>query len=543
MTFTAHVDTFARDHLPPPDQQPEFLFERPELQFPAQLNCATELLDKRVSEGRGDRLCLRALGGLSWTFADLQQRANRIANVLVKDMRLVPGNRVLLRAPNNPMLVACWFAVMKAGGIAVATMPLLRAKELRKVLAKAQVSHALCDLRLIDELRTAMRDEPVLGQLRTFNDEGAEGLEAAMARHADRFDNIATAADDTCMLAFTSGTTGQPKATMHFHRDVMAACASFPGHVLRPRESDVFLGSPPLAFTFGLGGLVLFPMSVGASIVLLEQASPPALLEAIPAYGVTTLVTAPTSYRAMAEPARKLRLSVAQGGTLRQCVSAGEVLPAATRALWKDATGIEIIDGIGATEMLHIFISADEAHARPGATGTVVPGYRACVLDDDGKPAPVGSVGRLAVKGPTGCRYLDDERQTTYVKDGWNLTGDAYMMDEDGYFHYQARTDDMIVSSGYNIGAPEVEEALLTHPAVAECAVVGAPDEERGQIVKAFVVLREGHAGGAAMARTLQDFVKATIAPYKYPRAVEFRTELPRTETGKLQRFRLREST
>jgi 2-aminobenzoate-CoA ligase len=543
MTFTAHVDTFARDHLPPPDQQPEFLFERPELQFPAQLNCATELLDKRVSEGRGDRLCLRAPGGLSWTFADLQQRAKRIANVLVKDMGLVPGNRVLLRAPNNPMLVACWFAVMKAGGIAVATMPLLRAKELRKVLAKAQVSHALCDLRLIDELRTAMRDEPVLGQLRTFNDEGAEGLEAAMARHADRFDNIATAADDTCMLAFTSGTTGQPKATMHFHRDVMAACASFPGHVLRPRESDVFLGSPPLAFTFGLGGLVLFPMSVGASIVLLEQASPPALLEAIPAYGVTTLVTAPTSYRAMAEPARKLRLSVAQGGTLRQCVSAGEVLPAATRAVWKDATGIEIIDGIGATEMLHIFISADEAHARPGATGTVVPGYRACVLDDDGKPAPVGSVGRLAVKGPTGCRYLDDERQTTYVKDGWNLTGDAYMMDEDGYFHYQARTDDMIVSSGYNIGAPEVEEALLTHPAVAECAVVGTPDEERGQIVKAFVVLREGHAGGAAMARTLQDFVKATIAPYKYPRAVEFRTELPRTETGKLQRFRLREST
>ncbi len=543
MTFTAHIDTFARDHLPPPDQQPEFLFERPELQFPAQLNCATELLDKRVSEGRGDRLCLRAPGDLSWTFADLQQRANRIANVLVNDMGLVPGNRVLLRAPNNPMLVACWFAVMKAGGIAVATMPLLRAKELRKVLAKAQVSHALCDLRLIDELRTAMRDEPVLSQLRCFHDDSAEGLEAAMARQSDHFDNIATAADDTCMLAFTSGTTGQPKATMHFHRDVMAACASFPGHVLRPRESDVFLGSPPLAFTFGLGGLVLFPMSVGASIVLLEQASPPALLEAIPAYGVTTLVTAPTSYRAMAEPARKLRLSVAQGGTLRQCVSAGEVLPAATRALWKNATGIEIIDGIGATEMLHIFISADEAHARPGATGTVVPGYRACVLDNDDKPAPVGTVGRLAVKGPTGCRYLDDERQATYVKDGWNLTGDAYLMDEDGYFHYQARTDDMIVSSGYNIGAPEVEEALLMHPAVSECAVIGEPDEERGQIVKAFVVLREGNTGDAAMARTLQDFVKATIAPYKYPRAIEFRTELPRTETGKLQRFRLREST
>ncbi len=542
MTPTAHIDTFARDHLPPPEQQPEFLFDRPELQFPAQLNCATELLDRRISEGRGGRLCLRAADGLSWTYADLQQRANRIANVLVANMGLVPGNRVLLRAPNNPMLVACWFAVVKAGAIAVATMPLLRAKELRQIIAKARITHALCDLRLVDELRDAMRDEPTLTQLRTFNDAGASGLEVAMAGQSDRFDNVATAADDTCMFAFTSGTTGQPKATMHFHRDVMAACALFPGHVLRPRESDVFLGSPPLAFTFGLGGLVLFPMSVGASIVLLEKAMPPALLEAIPAYGVTTLVTAPTSYRAMAEPARKLRLSVAQGGPLRQCVSAGEVLPAATRALWKDATGIEIIDGIGATEMLHIFISADEAHARPGATGTVVPGYRACVLDDDGKPAPSGTVGRLAVKGPTGCRYLDDERQATYVKDGWNLTGDAYLMDEDGYFHYQARTDDMIVSAGYNIGAPEVEEALLMHPAVAECAVIGVPDDERGQIVKAFVVLRAGHTGDAAMTRTLQDFVKATIAPYKYPRAIAFSAALPRTETGKLQRFRLRDN-
>ena len=540
MPTTAHVDTFARDHLPPADQQPEFLFDRPELQFPAQLNCASELLDRRVAEGGGGRVCLRAPDGLVWSYADLQQRANRIAHVLVADLGVVPGNRVLLRAPNNPMLVACWFAVVKAGAIAVATMPLLRAKELRQIIAKARITHALCDVRLADELRDAMRDEPVLGQLRTFNDDGAQGLEAAMARQPDRFDDVATAADDTCMLAFTSGTTGQPKATMHFHRDVMAACASFPGHVLRPRASDVFLGSPPLAFTFGLGGLVLFPMSVGASTVLIERPMPPALLEAIPAYGVTTLITAPTSYRVMAEPARALRLAVAQGGTLRQCVSAGEVLPAATRALWKDATGIEIIDGIGATEMLHIFISADEAHARPGATGTVVPGYRACVLDDSGRPAPTGTVGRLAVKGPTGCRYLDDARQTTYVKDGWNLTGDAYVMDADGYFHYQARTDDMIVSAGYNIGAPEVEEALLAHPAVAECAVIGVPDEERGQIVKAFVVLRADHTADAAMVQTLQDFVKATVAPYKYPRAIEFRAELPRTETGKLQRFRLR---
>ncbi len=539
--MTAHIDTFACDHLPPVEQQPEFLFELPELQFPSQLNCASELLDRWVAAGQGDRLCLRAPGGLRWTYADLQQRANRIANLLVNEMGLVPGNRVLLRAPNNPMLVACWCAVVKAGAIAVATMPLLRAKELAQIIDKGQVTHALCDRNLAEELRAAMRDRPLLSQARFFNDASDAGLEAAMARHADTFANVATAADDTCMFAFTSGTTGQPKATMHFHRDVMAACACWPRHVLRPRADDVFLGSPPLAFTFGLGGLVLFPMSVGASAVLLEKAAPLALLEAIPAYGVTVLVTAPTSYRAMVEPARALRLAAPQGGPLRQCVSAGEVLPAATRALWKGATGIELIDGIGATEMLHIFISADEVHARPGATGTVVPGYRACVMDDAGQPVPVGTVGKLAVKGPTGCRYLADARQAHYVKDGWNYTGDAYLMDADGYFHYQARTDDMIISAGYNIGAPEVEEALMQHPAVAECAVVGVADEERGQIVKAFVVLRAGHEANEALARALQDFVKQAIAPYKYPRAIEFRGQLPRTETGKLQRFRLRE--
>jgi 2-aminobenzoate-CoA ligase len=539
--MTAHVDTFARDHLPPAAQQPEFLFELPELQFPAQLNCATELLDRRVANGGGERVCLRAAGGLSWTYAELQRQANRIANVLMTDMGLVPGNRVLLRAPNNPMLVACWFAVMKAGAIAVATMPLLRAKELTQIIAKGRVTHALCDARLADELRAAVEHEPQLSQLRLFNGEAGTGLEADMARHADRFDNVDTAADDTCILAFTSGTTGQPKATMHFHRDVMAACACWPRHVLRPRPDDVFIGSPPLAFTFGLGGLVLFPMSVGASCVLIERVMAPALLDAAIAFGATTMVTAPTSYRAMAEAARHTKLSIAQGGTLRQCVSAGEALPAATRALWKEATGIELIDGIGATEMLHIFISADEAHARPGATGTVVPGYRACVMDDAGRPLPPGVVGKLAVKGPTGCRYLDDARQANYVKDGWNLTGDAYLMDADGYFHYQARTDDMIVSAGYNIGAPEVEEALMLHPDVAECAVIGVPDAERGQIVKAFVVARAGVQGSEALARALQDFVKQAIAPYKYPRAIEFRNALPRTETGKLQRFRLKD--
>ncbi|MEY2690014.1 MAG: hypothetical protein RL375_4214 [Pseudomonadota bacterium] len=542
---SAHLDPFARDHLPPPEQWPVLRFDLPELQFPAQLNCASELLDRHVAEGRGERLCIRS-AGLSWTYRDLQAKANQIAHVLVSEMGLVPGNRVLLRAPNNAMLAACWFAVMKAGGIAVATMPLLRARELRTLIDKAQVSHALCDQNLAEELQAAAAECPQLGHIKLFQGQGlgtaTDGLEAAMARQTDTFTNVDTAADDCCMFAFTSGTTGTPKATMHFHRDVMAACACWPRHVLKPGADDVFIGSPPLAFTFGLGGLVLFPMSVGASTVLLEKASPQHLLDAIRDFGATVLFTAPTSYRAMAARGAELRATA-----LRRCVSAGEALPAATRTLWREATGIELIDGIGATELLHIFISADEAGARPGATGQVVPGYRACVVDDDLQPLPPGQVGRLAVQGPTGCRYLADARQQVYVQGGWNLTGDAYLMDADGYFHYQSRTDDMIVSAGYNIGAPEVEEALLLHPAVAECAVIGVPDAERGQIVKAFVVLRD-HAGAASAQLTpdaglvdeLQHFVKQTIAPYKYPRAIEFVPALPRTETGKLQRFKLR---
>ena len=541
MSLSAHVDTFARDRLPPPELQPEFLFELPELQFPERLNCATELLDRRVERGEGERLCIQAPGGVRWTYRDLQAHANRIARVLVEDMGLVPGNRVLLRSPNNPMLAACWFAVMKAGGIAVATMPLLRAKELVQIIDKAEISHALADRTLADELQAAAAQCKTLREVCYFNDPSPEGLEAAMERHPAVFDNVDTAATDTCMLAFTSGTTGTPKATMHFHRDVMAVCACWPRHVLRASPDDVFIGSPPLAFTFGLGGLLLFPMSIGASTVLLEKATPPNLVQAIPEFRATVLFTAPTSYRAMAAQAAELRIGAPHGGSLRKCVSAGEALPAATRQLWKQATGIEMIDGIGSTEMLHIFISADEAHARPGATGTVVPGYRACVMDEEGRPVPPGTVGRLAVKGPTGCRYLADERQRQYVKDGWNYTGDAYYMDEDGYFHYQSRTDDLIVSAGYNIGAPEVEDALLQHPAVAECGVIGVPDEERGQIVKAFVVLRAGHEPSDALVRELQDFVKQTIAPCKYPRAIEFRASLPRTETGKLQRFKLRQ--
>jgi 2-aminobenzoate-CoA ligase len=542
---SAHVDTFAADHLPPPERQPEYLFDLPELRFPERLNCATELLDRHVAEGRGGRPCVMAPNGPAWSYAELQGQADRIAHVLVSDLGLVPGNRVLLRAANKPMLVACWFAVIKAGGIAVGTMPMLRAKELAQIIDKAQVEFALCDVALRGELDAAATVQPMLSKIVCFGDANVDkaaavGLEARMARHDAPFTSVDTAATDTCLLAFTSGTTGQPKATMHFHRDVMAACVCFPPHVLRAIADDVFIGSPPLAFTFGLGGLVLFPMHIGASIVLLEKAGPNDLLGAIVAHHATVCFTAPTSYRAMAAGARERGVGTRDGGPLRKCVAAGEALPAATRALWKEATGIEIIDGIGATEMFHIFISADEAHARPGATGTAVPGYRARVVDDEGDTVPAGTIGRLAVQGPTGCRYLADPRQADYVQGGWNYTGDAYLQDADGYFFYQSRTDDMIISAGYNIAAVEVEDALLGHAAVAECAVIGVADEERGQIVKAFVVLRSSYRGDEAMVKALQDFVKATVAPYKYPRAVEFREALPRTETGKLQRFRLR---
>jgi len=529
------VDTFARDNLPPRELWPEFIFELPELRFAEQLNCATELLDRWVERGQGDRLCLQG-SGVRWTYAELQAQANRIARVLVEDLQLVPGNRVLLRGANTPMLAACWFGVVKAGGIAVGSMPLLRAKELTQIVQKAQITHALCDARLTEELASARAVCPTLRDVLHFSTDASDGLDALARVKPPTFANVPTAADDTCVIAFTSGTTGVPKGTMHFHRDVMAACACWPAHVLKPLADDVFIGSPPLAFTFGLGGLLLFPMSVGASSVLLEKASPDVLPAAISQYRATVCVTAPTSYRAMAA-------SVAQHdvSSLRKCVSAGEALPAATRALWKQATGIELIDGIGSTEMLHIFISHTEEQARPGATGWPVPGYRAAVLDDELRPVAPGQMGRLAVKGPTGCRYLADERQQQYVQGGWNLTGDTYTMDETGCFHYHARTDDMIISGGYNIAGPEVEGALLLHPAVAECGVVGVPDDERGQIVKAIVVLRPGHAPGDAMAKQLQDFVKQNIAPYKYPRAIEFRDALPRTETGKLQRFRLRQ--
>ena len=536
MIGTAHVDTFARDHLPPREQWPEFVYDLPELQYPDRINAATTLLDGAIANGWGQRIAFRAPGGLRWTYADLLAQANRIARVLVEDLAVVPGNRVLLRGPNNPQMAACWLAVLKAGAIAVATMPLLRARELADIVTKAEVSHALCDARLVDELVAARPACPTLHTVALFGTPVPGSVDALAAGKPATFDDVATAADDTALIAFTSGTTGTPKGTMHFHRDILASCDCWPRSTLKATKDDVFTGSPPLAFTFGLGGLVLFPLRVGATALLLERTAPELLLPAIAEHRVTILLTAPTSYRAMAAQAGAHDLS-----SLRHCVSAGEALPAATRALWKAATGIEMIDGIGATEMLHIFISHDEASARAGATGKPVPGYRACVMDAAGRPLPPGQVGRLAVKGPTGCRYLADDRQLQYVKDGWNYTGDAYLVDADGYFVFQARTDDMIVSAGYNIGGPEVEAALLLHPAVAECGVVGVPDDERGQIVKAFVTLKPGYAGDDAMTKTLQDFVKATIAPYKYPRAIEFMSSLPRTETGKLQRFRLRQ--
>jgi 2-aminobenzoate-CoA ligase len=534
MRYTAHADTFARDNLPPRAQWPELVFDLPELRYPARLNCAAELLDKIVTRGHGHRVALRTLDG-DCTYTQLFTQANRLAHVLVREMGLRPGNRVLLRGPNNPMMAACWFAVMKAGGICVATMPLLRAKELTEIVTKAEVTHALCDRRLDGELKAALPSCPMLAAIKYWYDDAPDSLDTLAPRQPTTFGNVPTAADDVALIAFTSGTTGKPKGTMHFHRDVIAMCDAFPRSCLRAVREDVFCGTPPLAFTFGLGGMLCFPMRVGASTVLVEKLTPESLLDTVQRFRATVLFTAPTMYRQIAGIARGYDLR-----SLTRCVSAGEALPDATRQLFRQATGIEIIDGIGSTEMIHIFISHTPERVRRGATGYAIPGYRATVLDDEGRPCPPGKVGRLAVKGPTGCRYLADERQKQYVQNGWNLTGDAYAMDAEGYFFYQARTDDMIVSAGYNIAGPEVEGALLAHPAVAECGVVGAPDAERGTIVKAYVVLKAGFERGEDMTRALQEHVKSAIAPYKYPRAIEFRDSLPRTETGKLQRFKLR---
>ncbi|MDQ2908645.1 MAG: AMP-binding protein [Candidatus Eremiobacteraeota bacterium] len=549
MSPSAHVDTFARDHLPARELWPDFTFDLPALQYPQRLNCASDLLDAPVARGHGERRAI-VTEERSLTYAELLADANRIAGMLRDELGLVPGNRVLLRGFNDAVLAAAWLAVIKAGGVVVTTMPLLRAKELRSAIELAQIEFALCDRRVAPDLQAALDGDSPCRRVVYWHDDASDSLGARIAVQTPAFENVDTAADDVCMIAFTSGTTGRPKGTMHFHRDVLAICDTFPPATFAPTPEDLFTGTPPLGFTFGLGGLLLFPLHAGAATLLVERPTPTALLAAIERHGATIAFTAPTSYRAMAALVPRYDLR-----TLRACVSAGETLPVATRTAWRERTGVDIIDGLGSTEMLHVFISAAGADVRPGATGKAVPGFTARIIDDGGRPLPPAFVGRLAVKGPTGCRYLSiescpkvgasepvgDPRQREYVQDGWNVTGDAYVMDADGYFWYQGRTDDMIVSSGYNIAAADVESALLDHPHVAECAVVGVPDDARGSIIKAFVVLHEeSERAMRPSVADLQNFVKAHIAPYKYPRAIEFVAALPRTETGKLQRFKLR---
>ncbi|MFF4864356.1 AMP-binding protein [Streptomyces sp. NPDC001231] len=523
-TTSAHVDTFARDHLPPPDQWPELRFDLPELRYPDRLNCAAELLD-RTDAGRP---VFRTAAGRTWTYGDLRARVDRIAHVLTGDLGVVPGNRVLLRGPTTPWLAACWLAVLKAGAVAVTVLAQQRPHELSTICEIARVRHALCDVRAVDDLAKA--EAPGLA-VTTYGGDAPDDLLRRPAPDTP-YPAVDTAADDVALIAFTSGTTGRPKGCVHFHRDVLAIADTFSHHVLRPHADDVFAGSPPLGFTFGLGGLVVFPMRAGASALLLEQAHPGQLLPAIAEHRVSVLFTAPTAYRAMLDTLDSHDVS-----SLRRCVSAGENLPAATWHAWHERTGLRIVNGIGATELLHIFISAADGDIRPGTTGVPVPGWHARVQDEHGEPVPDGVPGLLAVQGPVGCRYLADPRQRVYVRDGWNVTGDTYVREPDGYFRYVARADDMIISAGYNIAGPEVEDALLRHPDVVEAAVVGRPDEDRGQVVVAYAVLRQGAPRDA---EALRAYLKSELAPYKCPREIVFLDALPRTATGKLQRFRLR---
>jgi 2-aminobenzoate-CoA ligase len=538
--LTAQLDTFVRDQLPPSAAWPQYRFDRPELQFPEQLNAVEQLLDVAMSnKGFANNFMLRS-PQRNFTYREAQAVVNRIAAYLIEDCKLIPGNRVLLRGPNSMGMALCWLAVVKAGLVAVATMPLLRAKELSEIITKAQPALALCDGQWLAELEAAQQQTASsMQRVICFNSEGAQDLGQLCASKSGEFTACPTLATDVAMMAFTSGTTGLPKAAVHLHRDLLAACECWPRHVLKAASSDIIIGSPPLAFTFGLGGLLLFPMWAGASVYFHDKAyTPEIMVDVINTVGATISYTAPTFYRQMAAFAKAKAVS-----SLRISVSAGEGLPDATRQLWKEATGLEMLDGIGATEMFHIFISSAGAEIKRGAIGKVVPGYTAKVVDDEGNELPRGQVGKLAVLGPTGCKYLNDPRQANYVKNGWNYPGDAFLQDEEGYYFYQARADDMIVSAGYNIGGPEVEDCLLKHAFVAECGVIGQSDEERGMIVKAIIVLKPGHVGDEAMVKALQDHVKANLAPYKYPREIEFRTQLPRTETGKLQRFKLRSAS
>jgi 2-aminobenzoate-CoA ligase len=533
---TAHLDRFVIDRLPRADLLPEFRFDRPEFQYPEQINAGAELIDRAVAAGWGTRTAVIFPGG-RWRYDELARATNQIANVFVEDYALEPGARVLLHGVNGPMLCALWLAVLKAGAIVVVTMPLLRARELAFVIEKARIDLSLGENGLLDELTIAAEETgtPLASYSRDGSSVDAE-IDQRMKEKRDRFNAVETWAADPALLAFTSGTTGPPKATVHFHRDVLAIADAFPRSILKTRADDLFLCSAPMAFTFGLGGHLVFPLRYGAASVLLPGCTPDALLDAVLEYRPSVLMTAPTAYRAVTE--RAARHDISQ---VRHLVSAGEHLPAATLQGWLSATGKGIINGLGSTELLHIFVSSPLAEAKPGATGKAIPGYVVTVLDEDCNPVVAGEVGRLAVKGPTGCRYLDDPRQGNYVRGGWNITGDACLMDEDGCFWFQSRTDDMIVSAGYNISGFEVEEALLRHPAVEECAVVGAPDAARGHIVKAFIVLKPGCVGSTETTREIQTFVKGDIAPFKYPRAIEFLDALPRNPSGKVQRFLLRE--
>ncbi|WP_433549314.1 AMP-binding protein [Streptomyces sp. CA-294286] len=532
---SAHADTFPRDHLPPADQWPALLFELPELHYPVGLNCAVELLDRTLEQFRADRPALRTLSGEVWSYGELRDHTDQIAYVLTQDLGVVPGNRVLLRGPTTPWLVACWLAVLKAGAVAVTVLPQQRASELATICDLAQVGHALCDVRTVDDLVKAQ--VPGL-RITLFGGDAPDDLVRQAAIKPTRYEAVPTSCDDVALIAFTSGTTGRPKGCMHFHRDVLAIADTFSRHVLKPEPDDVFTGSPPLGFTFGLGGLVIFPLRVGASALLLEQAGPRQLLPALAEHQVSVLFTAPTAYRLMLD---ELTSPTAYDlSALRRCVSAGENLSESTWRDWFERTGVRIINGIGATELLHIFISAADEEIRPGTTGRPVPGWHARVVDATGAEVADGVPGLLAVRGPVGCRYLSDARQQVYVRDGWNLTGDTYVRDADGCFRYVARADDMIISAGYNIAGPEVEDTLLRHPDVLEAAVVGREDALRGQVVSAFVVVREGVPRSEETVALLRDFVKAELVPYKCPREIEFLDALPRTPTGKLQRFRLR---
>jgi 2-aminobenzoate-CoA ligase len=535
---SAHEDSFARDNLPPAQQWPALILQRPEYQYPAYLNAAVELTDRMVDAGFGDNVALIG-NGRRRTYKELTDWTNRLAHALVQDYGIRPGNRVLIRSGNNPAMVAAWLAATKAGAVVVNTMPMLRAGELAKIVDKAEIGFALCDSRMADELVACAKDSRYLDKVVSFD--GTSNHDAELDRIAldkpVQFEAVATGRDDVALLGFTSGTTGQPKATMHFHRDLMIIADGYAKSVLSVTPDDVFVGSPPLAFTFGLGGLAIFPLRFGATATLLEDASPLNMIDIIETYKATICFTAPTAYRTMMAAMDE----GADLSSLRLAVSAGETLPAPVFEQWVEKTKVPILDGIGATELLHIFISNTLDDARPGATGRPIGGYEAKVVDDNMQEVAAGEIGKLAVRGPTGCRYLADDRQTQYVSDGWNLTGDAFTQDGQGVFHFVARTDDMIVSSGYNIAGPEVEQALLRHEAVAECAVVGVPDAERGQIAKAFVVLKPDVEASDELAGKLQDHVKATIAPYKYPRAVAWVDALPKTATGKLQRFRLKQ--